>query len=519
MPFINLNSEDIDFSRDDFDVVIAGAGAAGILLAVKLSEKGKRVLLLESGHFAEDEGQQSLNTVEQSGKELTTAVWGRRRAIGGTTTVWGGQSLPFSPLDFSHRPWVANSGWPLSYEELFPYYQPANRFMKIDEWDYDGDILRLLNLDKPGFNPEQVRYHFSKWAPEPNFRKLYNEELAGKVVLLYNAVLTRIELEDSGKADRVRVTNMHDRSFVIPVRTLILAAGGIETNRVLLSNNHQLPSGIGNRSGWLGKCFMEHPCIEVGEIKTEDPYRLQYYFNTHIARKRRYSIRLSLAEQYQESARLLNGSASLMFAYANEEFDPYLEIKNFIRAKRLSQLKGFLLHTRAYGLGARAYLFDKFIYKHKARARLVMMLEQEPVEESHIALSDQKDRFGTQMARINWRLSKKTWDTVIDFTALLGHELKRLSYGELTPHPHIVAGNGDWESCLTDVNHHMGGTRMSDLPENGVVNRNLQVWGHDNLFLCSSSVFPTGSHSNPTLTLLALSLRLVDFLTATHNKF
>lgn len=513
MPFIDLNQHhSIDIGRESFDFTIIGAGAAGILLSIKLSQRGKKVLVIESGHFEEDEDRQSLNTIEQTGKLLGTAIWGRKRAVGGTTIAWGGQSMPFAPVDFSKRAWVANSGWPLQYEDLEPYYPAANQFMNIDALDYEDDILRLLHLERPAFDKGKAWYHFAKWAPEPNFRKLHGSELAEKVTVVYNAVLTKINLDGRKRVDTITVSNFRDNSVDIPVQTLIIAAGGIETNRILLGNNHQIPSGIGSDHGWLGKCFMEHPCIDVGIIKTDQPYKLQSFFNTHIAKKRRYSIRLSTPEKFQREFSLLNGSASIMFDYSNEAFDPYLEVKNFLKTKQLSGFKGLLSNAAAYRLSAKALLTDKFFYKHGARARFVMMLEQEPLTDSFIALGEQKDRFGMNLAKINWKISKMTWNTVLSFSAVLRDEFRRLSFGELTPHPHVTPDNEDWESCLTDVNHHMGGTRMSDTPENGVVNKNLQVWGHENLFVCSSSVYPTGSHSNPTLTLLALALRLVDFL-------
>lgn len=90
MPYIDLDNSEIGVDGSGFDVTIVGAGAAGILLAVKLSEKGKKVLLIESGHFEEDEKRQVLNEVVQTGKTLNSSVWGRKRAVGGTTIAWGG---------------------------------------------------------------------------------------------------------------------------------------------------------------------------------------------------------------------------------------------------------------------------------------------------------------------------------------------------------------------------------------------------------------------------------------------
>ena len=162
MPFIDLNSNAIDFDAASFDVVIVGAGAAGILLAVELSKKKKKVLLLESGHFEEDSQRQALNEVVQTGKNLSNSVWGRKRAIGGTTIAWGGQSLPYGRLDFANRDWLQYSGWPLPYETLATEYKMANKFMGIDELDYEDDIFRLLKMKRAGFNEALIHHHFAK---------------------------------------------------------------------------------------------------------------------------------------------------------------------------------------------------------------------------------------------------------------------------------------------------------------------------------------------------------------------
>lgn len=133
MPYLDLDSGFSLKEGKSFDFVVIGAGVAGIMISLKLAEKGLKILLLESGHFTEDEKKQKLNEVIQSGKELTSSVWGRKRAIGGTSIAWGGQSLPFSALDFESRDWVEHSGWPIGLDDLGKYYPEANRFMYVDE--------------------------------------------------------------------------------------------------------------------------------------------------------------------------------------------------------------------------------------------------------------------------------------------------------------------------------------------------------------------------------------------------
>jgi choline dehydrogenase-like flavoprotein len=68
------------------------------------------------------------------------------------------------------------------------------------------------------------------------------------------------------------------------------------------------------------------------------------------------------------------------------------------------------------------------------------------------------------------------------------------------------------EPCYTDASHHMGTTRMSEDPRSGVVDRNSRVHGVDNLYVAGSSVFPSAGHANPTLTIVALALRLAEHL-------
>src|SRR5262249_9006414 len=145
---------------------------------------------------------------------------------------------------------------------------------------------------------------------------------------------------------------------------------------------------------------------------------------------------------------------------------------------------------------------------------LSFMTEQEPTTRSYIALSDRTDRFGTRLARVNWSITEKTWQTIRRFADEIVFEMDRLQLGHVVLRPDLRANVTNWEDCLTDVNHHMGGTRMSATPNEGVVNDKLQVWGVPNLYVCSTSVFPTSSHSNPTLTLLALGTRLAAKLTA-----
>ena len=141
-----------------------------------------------------------------------------------------------------------------------------------------------------------------------------------------------------------------------------------------------------------------------------------------------------------------------------------------------------------------------------------MMLEQEPDPGSYISLSNAKDFHDMRQANIHWKITRKTWDSMLHLAKTVSTEIERLALGKVILHPHISNDIDDWEYHLADVCHHMGGTRMAHSAEKGVVDSNCRVFGQDNLYIAGSSVFPNGGQANPTLTIVQLSLRLADHL-------
>lgn len=513
MPLIDFSLKDTEaeFARPEF--LIVGAGAAGIFLASKLARMGRRVLLIESGHFVETDDRQELNRIEETGKLQGDSIWNRKRVLGGTTTAWGGQSLPFNPLDFERRDWVGSASWPLRYSELAPHYAHANAFMRVDPWNYSSDLESRLHLPNPGFNPELIDFHFSKWAPQPNFFKLQRRILEEKVTVLYNAHLVRIHQFDDQRVRAVEIEGFMGRKTTIGADTILLATGGIEACRTLLLAERQAPGRMGNHSGWLGRAFMDHPTIRVGTIETPpSERRLQRTFSTQWRGRWKYSVRIHAAESWQRKHRMLNTAGGFMFMHACSEDDWFEMFKKQIRHPTFRSAAALWKLRRDVCAGMGALLGSRFVYRPRAVVSLGLTTEQEPCSGSYVTLSKDNDRFDLPKARLHWHISSKTWQTKRAFSAIMKAEIERLGFGRVTLIDPIVSGSKDFESLLTDTNHHMGGTRMSARAEDGVVDENMRVWGVPNLYVCSASVFPTSSHSNPTLTLLALCSRLVERL-------
>jgi choline dehydrogenase-like flavoprotein len=513
VPFVDANKDLASFEAGGFDQIVVGAGAAGILVALELAAKGQRVLLLESGHFEPDPARQALNEMEQVGKPFGDANWTRHRIIGGTTTVWGGQSAPFPAEEFKQRDWIEHSGWPIGLEDLAPYYPTADRYMGLPPLYEAEDLHRRLGNRPPAFDPAQLHYHYSKWAPQPNFYKAHRRRLEREVVLLFNAQLLRIDLGTDGRASAIEVGNFNELRRMLPVSgSLVLTVGGIETNRILLLNNHQRPGGLGAEGGWLGRAFMEHPCIEGGFIRNSNPLALQAALGSRLHRGVRYSARVGSSGQWQEKQRLPSIIGGIMWLYEDGDIGPLSHLRGFVRRPTVRGLGKVGSNVGRLVPGLWMLATRGLVYKPGAVAQLVFCIEQAPGRDSRIGLSERLDPFGKALAKLDWRIGQQTWDTLVAYAQTFTDELGRLGLGEVELLDHIRADEPDWRRHLSDVNHHMGGARMSAAAADGVVDPDLRVWGVPNLYVCSSAVFPTGYHSNPTLTVLALGARLAERL-------
>jgi choline dehydrogenase-like flavoprotein len=467
------------------------------------------VLVLESGHFAADPEKQRLNEIECTGAHLLSAVDGRKRAVGGTTIAWGGQSLPFSPLDFEARPWVEDSGWPFGSDALLPHYKQANRAMGIDTLDYGAEIFDLLGIRPLPFDSSQIRFHFSKWAPDPNFRRIFARQIESDFTVLYNCQFVDIEIE--GSCVRAVIgRNSGGNAERFPCARLIVAAGGLETNRLLLwlQSRHRFLTP--DQQARLGTGFMEHPSVYAGTVTPRNEYGFQKAFNTQVHRRRRYSLRLSAAEEWLRRCRRLNVTAAFVMQRPDDAFDPYTEFRDF--AKLWATRGSISLTARSFSTTAWALAKDRFIYKCGGIPTLSLCAEQAPSPTNRLTLAERVDAFGMPTLSLHWQPAPATWEAITDFAQVVQAEVARLDLGTVHLREELTNPDEPRLDLLYDIGHHMGGTAMGANPCRSVVDPDLLVRGLKNTWVCSASAFPTGSHSNPTLTVLALADRLAQHL-------
>ena len=504
------------------DVCILGAGAAGIAIARELRRTPLRVILAESGGLVGDVETQALYRAEVSGFDYVPEAT-RMRFFGGSTNCWTGFCTPLDRHEFDARDWVPHSGWPFGREALGPYYERAQPLLELGRFDYDSADLGLQS-----FEAAKLRNTLWRHSPPTRFGERYRAELeaAPRLRVLLHANASELVPSEAGtRVGEVRVRTLEGRSARLRARRFVLATGGIENPRLLLMSRGADPRGLGNPHDLVGRYFMEHVVTHAGfVVPSAPPAWMDRYKALVLPDGRAGSGAPGPSPEAQERHRILNAVAT--FVPGQVDLDAgYLALGRIRRAFADGELPDdfarevcrVLVDIDDVAEGIRANLRDEHYtaFRADATSRAVNVhVEQAPDPESRVTLSEERDALGLPRARLAWRLGERERETIRTSNRLLGEELGRLGLGRLRQDDWLRDPAAEWP-IVTVKCHHMGTTRMADDPRRGVVDADGRVHGVGNLYVAGSSVFPTSGYANPTLTLVALALRLADHLRAT----
>lgn len=512
----------IDFEESKLDLYLAdiciiGAGIATYSILSVLKDTPARIIIVERGSMNTDIEKEQFKTCEITGHPFAGHVAGREFSVGGTSVTWGGQSLPYTPIDVENKKWVKNSGWPISYEEISRYYPDAERLLNLDEVPYDVELHKLQRLPKLDLDESALQCHFSKWSPRPNLKN----DLTGicahseQITLMQNAYCIQlIKHENHDKINEIEIQSKGGQRSRVKADKFILSAGGIENARILL-----MSAPLIRHHTFVGKMFQDHPTAQVATIEATNDKKLQAYFNYFFKGETRFLPRISMTSQYQQQEKLLAATAFVQFIPPPGGLFEALKgiYRSFARMKMPAKKEFYnvfknLIEINTLAKTASSYLVHRRIYTPRSTARLTIMLEQEPITESYIALSEKPDPMGLPIAQIHWTFTSLTIETLRRFCAEIESNFRKLKLGEIKWDAWIKKSDDEIRNNLIDAYHHMSSTRMSHTIESGVVDTNCKMHGVDNLYIAGSSVFSTTGHSNPTLTIMALAIRLAHYL-------
>jgi choline dehydrogenase-like flavoprotein len=514
-----------DGASFEADICIIGAGAAGITIAREFLGTRYKILVLEAGGFDPEEDSQRLLESEVVGLPHNSIHDGRARVLGGTTTLWGGQALRFEDLDFTAREWIPESGWPISRETLDPFYDRAERVLHLGDSIPYEELCRSFGIAPPAFDPNRLYMECSRWSPKPNFGRTYREELrsAPNVSVLLHANATAIVTDEAGKSvESVEFKTLDGKKGIARARFWVICCGGIETARLLLASDSVDANGVGNRNGLVGRFFQEHLHINFGELAAKNRAHLQDFFESFFARGLKYAPLVTLTRRMQAENKLLSVHGIVVFEPAPDS--GIAAMKKLFRAaigrnlSNAAELRRWIGRSLASPgelarLAYRLYVQKRAGTPSRGPILFGAQCEMAPNPNSRVTLSEARDALGMPRVKLDWRLGELERRTLAEFVKILASEFERLGLGSFDlKQAASLDDPEEWVSRVRDSAHHMGTTRMHESPQHGVVDPQCRVHGIDNLYIGSSSVFPTSARSNPTLTILALSLRIADQL-------
>lgn len=499
------------------DVCIAGAGAAGITLAREFIGQPFRVALIESGGFDLEADTQALYQGETAGHPYFPLDICRLRYFGGTTNHWAGTCRPLDESDFEPRDWVPYSGWPFLRAHLDPFYQRAQPICQLGPYTYDVNAWT---------NSEHVPFRLTsthlitdvfQYSPPTRFGEVYRDELikAGNITIYLHANVVDIETpENAAEVTRLQVATLEGNRFSLSGRFFVLALGGIETPRLLLSSNKIQKTGLGNQHDRVGRFFMDHPILRAGTIALSDS---EASFATSLPLYQGYTIKGSVIKGFLSPSIETQRERGLLNFGARPEYVPQRHVSEGMMSWDVLRQA---VHERQIPEGLFEHIIniigdlDDIIaqrFRKKSQRMLALRYWQEPAPnpDNRVTLIEERDALGLPKIHLSWPLTELDQRTMYEALTLIGQELGSAGIGRLRLNDAVDELWSDW---MAGSYHHMGTTRMSKDPKQGVVDEHLRVHNVANLFIASSAVFPTAGQANPTLTIVALTIRLADHL-------
>jgi choline dehydrogenase-like flavoprotein len=513
-----------DRTRFESSVCIVGGGIAGLLLAHRLATNGIDVHLLEAGGPTLESRSQELYRVEMEGRHHHGATEGRFRVFGGSSTMWGGQLLPYTPDIFSPPSGTPSAPWPLTTADIEPHYAALEKIMHVSSRPLDPRLPESFDGGESRDCPD-IRMRFSKWAPffKRNLARTVGRECLEnrRITVFLHANVTSIEIsEGRGVAERVIARNYSGKSFEFRARHFVVCAGTIESCRLLLASRSVFPGGIGNTTGQLGRYFHDHISVAAATVTENGRQEFLRLFSPSLREGTLHTPKLEASAALRSKRHLLAVMAH--FAIEEPEGSGMAAVRDLLRCVQHRQgfrkLPKAILNVPRNSAEIVRALWDARVRKRRAisdRASITLRLDSEqlPSRESRIRLSAVRDPLGMPRAIVDWRISEEERRSVQVYAKVVECFLNRVGVGPLAWRPELWEPNDAWLKLTRDTFHPMGGTRMGRNPSNSVVDPYLQVHGVSNLFVASCSVFPGGGSSNPTFTLMALTLRLATHLT------
>lgn len=512
----------------EYDILIVGAGPAGIAMANELDGTGLRVALLESGGEEFDGDTQELYDGDVTGLEeefdLTAS---RLRFLGGTSNHWGGRCVPLDPIDFARAPFSGLTGWPISREELLRYYPRANTYCGVGEFEYEPDAATGMTAEDFLMPADSSVEAAIVRQSSVNFGETYRDALraSDNVHLWLWANLTGLGFSSDGTVEGVQIQTLDGQVLEFRAPNVVLACGAIENARILMLANRANATTYGDAGGLLGAGYMDHPAGGAAFLHPTQTLVHNPHWDKDLASTDGVPLWLlwRLRDEVLDREGLANGQFYLL---------PFRESTHAERDREAKRGMVALRQIAKWAVGHGKYDFSlsdsycEFILNTDAMAATTITggwgeapvqkvllkyeAEQQPTRDNRVTLGERPDRFGQALPVLHWAPGEFDRDSLLRTTTLIGAACGRADIGRVELEPNFEK---PYFGTTTSW-HQIGTTRMSEAASDGVTDPDGRVHGTTNLYMVGGSVMPTSGRANPTLTIVALTLRLTDHLKA-----
>lgn len=500
------------------DVCIVGGGPAGLTLADQLADSGITAVVIEAGGVAFSRRAQQFYSGCAEGEPYYRLDACRFRLLGGSTRYWGGWCRPLDNADFELLDGVAGSAWPFEKKELDPFYRRAQAICGLGPFDYrprswtDARAVSLLSDREHGIEDAVLQIRPMRFGEVHS--TIARQSLLIDIVV--NATVVALE----GDRTRKRVTAVHAvtpqrRSIVVHAGAFVLAAGGIENARMLLLTR-QSGSLLRDSSDTIGRYFSDHLHIRVGVLRPRDTAADFYQCRSHGGVTVRGAATATQTIRRTRCALAFGATLHnahdphdvLSLAQVNAGYTALHNLLHPLRSGRVPDSP--LANAREVVRDSREVcrlVYRRFVKPRPQAFIIGCRAEQSPSRDNRVTLHSRRDALGLPTARLEWRLEEQDLTNVSTAQTYLA-EAFREHHVEMFPRD----GMGGWRRAIAGGAHHIGTTRMHRDPALGVVDEECRVHGTTNLYVAGSSVFPRGGWAPPTLTIVALAVRLADKL-------
>lgn len=502
------------------DVCVIGAGAAGIYLTLQLVRQGRSVVLLEAGPaICADGGSIGFDAIFEAA-HYPGATAGRFFGMGGSTSRWGGQLVPHTQHDLRAE---ATSDLPWAHVVDTVTENAPRVLLQLgyqSGWDFEDFAELHLGQARGALRDSGIDSQAALMLPFElrNLVGLLDQVPTGadSPRVFFNAVvkswMVAAGRQETSRATKVVAVSRNHNEIEISAQKFVIAAGAIESARILLEINESTPQPVLRPTAAIGCYLADHLSVPIADVAPECLSQAVKLFAPRFSGRWMRSFRFLEARAAPNSPRAF---AHFIFSNRSKGFELMREVLGSIQRRRMPAIAPAAAAAGLCDVARLAYsrFVSSVLYIPAGTpVHLQLDMEQAPVRGNHVRLAEQKDAYGRRVASIQWQVSERDMTEITETAHRLLARWPSSKAGLPVLHAREIGGAG---SKPYDAYHPSGTCRMGGDAE-AVVDHNLKVWGLQNLWVSSTGVLPSAGTANPTFTMLCLTHALAEQLNAGH---